>query len=45
LTAEYPPDIPFPPGVRDGYAARISLACYGIGDFYLTVLFRVSGDW
>jgi DnaJ-class molecular chaperone len=45
LTAEYPVGIPYPPGVRDGYAVRIPLADYGIENFYLTVLFRVSGEW
>ena len=44
LTAEYPVDVPYPPGVRDGSAVRISLADYGIENFYLTVLFRVSGE-
>jgi hypothetical protein len=32
------------PGVRDGYAVRIPLADYGIENFYLTVLFRVSAN-
>jgi hypothetical protein len=29
--------------VRDGYAVRIPLTRFGIENFYLTVLFRVSG--
>jgi DnaJ-class molecular chaperone len=45
LTAEYPLEIPYPPGVRDGHAVRIPLAHYCIENFYLTVLFRVSGEW
>jgi molecular chaperone DnaJ len=42
LTARYPLDVQFPPGLRDGYAVRIPLARFGIGNFYLAVLFRVN---
>jgi len=42
LTTEYPLDIPYPAGVRDGFAVRVPLARLGIGNFYLTVLFRVT---
>jgi molecular chaperone DnaJ len=45
LTAEYPVDVGYPPGIRDGYALRIPLARFGIQNFYLTVLFRVSAGW
>jgi len=39
---DYPVEVPFPPGIRDGYPVRISLRRFGIENFYLTVLFRVS---
>jgi len=42
LTAEYPLDIEYPPQLPDGYAVRVPLARFGIENFYLTVLFRVS---
>jgi molecular chaperone DnaJ len=45
LTTEYPVDVEYPPALRDGYAVRIPLACYGIENFFLMVLFRVSGGW
>lgn len=45
LAAEYPVDVQFPPGLRDGSAARIPLARFGIENFYLTVLFRVGRSW
>ncbi|HEY9174276.1 MAG TPA: DnaJ domain-containing protein [Verrucomicrobiae bacterium] len=45
LAAEYPLEIPYPPAVRDGYVARVPLARFGIGNFYLTVLFRVTGQF
>jgi DnaJ-class molecular chaperone len=45
LAADYPLDIPYPPGVRDGYVVRVPLARFGIGNFYLTVLFRVTGQF
>jgi DnaJ-class molecular chaperone len=43
LTTEYPVEVAYPAGVRDGYAVRIPLTRFGIENFYLTVLFRVSG--
>jgi DnaJ-class molecular chaperone len=43
LTTEYPVEVAYPDGVRDGYAVRIPLTGFGIENFYLTVLFRVSG--
>jgi molecular chaperone DnaJ len=42
LAGEYPLDIPYPSGVRDGYVVRVPLARFGIENFYLTVLVRVS---
>ena len=45
LTTEYPVDVEYPPGLRDSYAVRIPLTRFGIENFYLTVLFRLSGGW
>ncbi len=45
LTTEYPIDVDYPSGLGDGYALRIPLARFGIGNFYLTLLFRLSGRW
>ncbi|MEW6158641.1 MAG: DnaJ domain-containing protein [Verrucomicrobiota bacterium] len=45
LTAEYPVEVQFPAGIVDGSAMRISLTQFGIENFYLTVLFRVSDRW
>ena len=42
LTTEYPLEVAYPTGVRDGDAVRIPLARFGIENFYLTVLFRVG---
>lgn len=42
LTAEYPVDVRYPPGITDGYAVRVPLERFGIENFYLTVLFRVG---
>ncbi len=42
LSAEHPMDVDYPAGLRDGYAVRIPLARFGIENFYLTILFRVS---
>lgn len=42
LTAEYPVDVPYPPGITDGYAVRLPLDRFGIENFFLTVLFRVG---
>ena len=43
LAGEYPVDIEYPPGIRDGYVMRLPLQRFGIHNFYLTVQFRVSG--
>ncbi len=43
LMTEYPVEISVPPGTRDGDAVRIPLTQFGIENFYLTLLFRVSG--
>jgi DnaJ-class molecular chaperone len=45
LTTEFPVAVEYPPGIRDGYAARIPLTRYGIENFFLTVLIRVSSAW
>ncbi len=37
--------VEYPPGLRDGCAVRIPLTRFGIKNFYLTVMFRVSGGW
>jgi molecular chaperone DnaJ len=42
LMTECPVDVPVPPGTRDGDAVRIPLTQFGIENFYLTLLFRVS---
>jgi len=42
LTTDFPLDLAYPSGLRDGYAVRIPLARFGIENLYLTVLFRVS---
>jgi DnaJ-class molecular chaperone len=42
LMTEFPVDVSVPPGTRDGDAVRISLTQFGIENFYLTLLFRVS---
>jgi molecular chaperone DnaJ len=43
VMTEYPVEVAVPPGTQDGDAVRISLARFGIENFYLTLLFRVSG--
>jgi DnaJ-class molecular chaperone len=43
-TAAYPLDVTFPPLLRDGHVVRISLARFGIENFYLTIIFRVVAD-
>lgn len=42
LTVQYPVDVAYLAGARDGDAVRIPLARFGIENFYLTVLFRVG---
>lgn len=42
LTTEYPVDVSVPAGTRDGDAVRVPLTQFGIENFYLTLLFRVS---
>jgi len=44
LAAQYPVSVAYPPGIRSEYVVRIPLTDYGISNFYLTVLFRVSDD-
>jgi DnaJ-class molecular chaperone len=43
FTTEYPMELEYPPGIRDGYAMRIPLVRYGIENLYLAVLIRVTG--
>lgn len=45
LTGEYPVEVGYPPGIPNGYAMRLPLSRFGIENFYLTLLFRVSGGW
>ena len=42
LMTEYPVAVSVPPGTRDGDAVRIPLTQFGIENFYLTLLFRVT---
>jgi len=42
LTTEYPVDVTFPAGLRDGDAVRMPLDRFGVRNFYLTILFRVG---
>jgi DnaJ-class molecular chaperone len=42
LTTEFPLDLDYPAGLRDGYAVRIPLTRFGVENLHLTVLFRVS---
>jgi len=43
LTTEYPLEVDYPRGLRDGDVFRFSLERFGIENLYLTVLFRVNG--
>lgn len=42
LLTECPLEVQYPPGIWDGYIARIFLSRLGIKNFYLRILFRVS---
>jgi len=42
LTTEFPLDLAYPSGLRDGYAVSIPLTHFGIENLFLTALFRVS---
>lgn len=44
LTGEYPVDIDYPAGIRDGHVMQLSLAQFGLHNFYLTVQFRATGN-
>ena len=44
LTTDHPINVSYPAGVRHEYSVRIPLTRYGIENFYLTVLFRVSAE-
>jgi molecular chaperone DnaJ len=45
LVTDYRVAVPYPPGLRDGYAVRMPLDRFGIENLYLTILFRVSDGW
>jgi molecular chaperone DnaJ len=42
ITSEFPVDVAYPAGVRDGDVVRIPLDRFGVRNFYLAVLFRVG---
>jgi len=42
LVTEYPTEVSVPPGTRDGDTVRIPLSQFGIENFYLMLVFRVS---
>lgn len=42
LTSEFPIDLTYPAGLRDGYVVRVPLDRFGVRNFYLTVLFRIG---
>lgn len=37
-------DVDYPAGLRDGHVARVPLHPFGIGNFYLMVIFRVAAE-
>jgi molecular chaperone DnaJ len=41
MAADYPLEIQFPGGVRDGYSVRVALSRFGIENLYLIVVFRI----
>lgn len=45
LSSEYPVEVAYPPGINDGYVVQIPLDQFGINNFFLTVVFRVSFGW
>ena len=42
ITADYPIELAYPPGVVNEFSVRVPLSRFGIDNFYLTVRFRVS---
>lgn len=42
FVAERSLDVAYPAGMRDGHVVRVPLRSFGIGNFYLTVIFRVA---
>lgn len=42
IEGEFPAEIQFPPGIKNGYTAQIPLDQYGIGNLHLIVAFRLS---
>ncbi len=43
LTMEQPVEIAYPPGTREGDVSRVALDRLGMGNFFLTLWFRVKG--
>ena len=44
ITAQYPLEIEYPPGLRNEHVLQVPLESFGIANFYLTVRLRVSAD-
>ncbi len=44
ITADYPIDLSYPPGLLNEHTTRVPLEQFGIRNFYLTVRFRVSSE-
>jgi DnaJ-class molecular chaperone len=42
LTDDWPVEVDYPAGLRDGYTVRLPLHSLGVQNFYLTLLFRVA---
>ncbi len=42
ITADYPVELAYPPGVVNEHTVRVPLEKFGISNFYLTLRFRVS---
>jgi molecular chaperone DnaJ len=45
LNTEYLVEVAYPPGCSDGQVVQMPLEGFGIENFYLTVVFRVSRGW
>lgn len=44
ITADYPIEIPYPAGLLNEHIVRVSMGEFGIGNFYLTIRFRVAAQ-
>lgn len=44
ITADYPVELAYPPGVLNEFFVQVPLSRFGINNFYLTVRFRVSEE-